>query len=286
MKVLLIIDLLKNMADSSSLRSQCFNLRKVNYMKKIFLYIFVITLLKLNFIAYAYGWQNNGTGWYYGLNEDDSYYYDDGWHWIDGNEDGIYECYYFLPNGYICKNKCETTPDGFNVNSLGMWTYNGVVQRQYKLNENNNKYLISGLSKDAADMIYKTKKENAVYGEKIIDLNPHNGYCRITYDNGLMASYSVPKSAYTSEQWYFEEFDPHAIDDEITTSIQSNNKADIIMGLNNKYENQKELMTRIRELGYKNVLWEDGIIYIGNYIVSLDSDTTYVFVKIPAYIRE
>ena len=83
-----------------------------------------------------------------------------------------------------------------------------------------------------------------------------------------MASYSVPKSAYTSEQWYFEELDPHAIDDKRTTSIQSNNKADIIMGLNNKYENQKELMTRIRELGYKNVLWEDGIIYIGNYIVS------------------
>ena len=57
-----------------------------------------------------------------------------GWQWIDGNGDGLKECYYFnqtsgengLPLGAMLKN--ATTPDGYTVNANGEWVVNGVVQ--------------------------------------------------------------------------------------------------------------------------------------------------------------
>lgn len=33
-----------------------------------------------------------------------------GWHWLDGNQDGIAECYYFDAEGWMAAN--TTTPDG------------------------------------------------------------------------------------------------------------------------------------------------------------------------------
>ena len=72
------------------------------------------------------GWQKNETGWWYGTNATGTTWYHDGWQWIDGNKDGISECYYFTPNGYIVTN--GKTPDGYDVNADGQWTINGVVQ--------------------------------------------------------------------------------------------------------------------------------------------------------------
>ena len=76
--------------------------------------------------AFAAGWQKNNTGWWYGTNADNSTWYANGWQWVDGNGDGVAECYYFDGNGYIATN--GTTPDGYQVNSDGQWMQNGVVQ--------------------------------------------------------------------------------------------------------------------------------------------------------------
>lgn len=76
--------------------------------------------------AFAAGWQKNNTGWWYGTNADNSTWYANGWQWVDGNGDGVAECYYFDGNGYITTN--GTTPDGYQVNSDGQWMQNGVVQ--------------------------------------------------------------------------------------------------------------------------------------------------------------
>ena len=62
------------------------------------------------------GWQKNETGWWYGTNATGTTWY----------HDGISECYYFAPNGYIVTN--GKTPDGYDVNADGQWTINGVVQ--------------------------------------------------------------------------------------------------------------------------------------------------------------
>lgn len=70
-------------------------------------------------------WGQDATGWYY-LNDNGARSF--GWQWIDGNNDGISECYYFNEAGYCLMN--TVTPDGMTVDATGAWTMNGVVQTQ------------------------------------------------------------------------------------------------------------------------------------------------------------
>lgn len=57
------------------------------------------------------------------------YYYDDGrcenrgWKWIDGNRDGVTECYYFTEDGTILTD--TETPDGYQVDDTGAWINDG-----------------------------------------------------------------------------------------------------------------------------------------------------------------
>lgn len=78
------------------------------------------------------GW-NQGAGanaakWWYSYNADGSSYAKSGWAWLDGNNDGVAECYYFDSNGWALMN--TTTPDGYTVNASGAWVLNGQVQTQ------------------------------------------------------------------------------------------------------------------------------------------------------------
>lgn len=68
-------------------------------------------------------WKQNETGWWYEFV--DGSYLKNGWYWIDGNHDEVYECYYFDNNGYMAAN----TTIGFDmVDANGAWVVNGVVQ--------------------------------------------------------------------------------------------------------------------------------------------------------------
>ena len=243
-----------------------------------------------SFRTYAFGWQNDGTGWWYGLNQDNTKYYNDGWHWIDGNDDGISECYYFLPNGYIFKDIKEKTPDGYEVNLLGMWTVDNYVQMKFNLNEKDRRYLTSGLSVDAANMIYKSKAHNIVYDETKVEMFPYYKTCHIKYSNGLEANYGFSKDAYSSEQWYFGEFDPQNINESVTTSVSTEKLSNMIYGLDGTYSNNNELMTRVRELGYKDVNWSENSINIGNYNICLDvnpnGQKAQLYIRSEYYIRK
>ncbi len=48
------------------------------------------------------------------------------WAWIDGDGNGISECYYFNDEGYMLAS--TITPDFYTVNEKGAWTKDGVVQ--------------------------------------------------------------------------------------------------------------------------------------------------------------
>lgn len=48
------------------------------------------------------------------------------WQWLDGNQDGVAECYAFDAEGWMYAS--STTPDGYQVNADGAWTEQGVVQ--------------------------------------------------------------------------------------------------------------------------------------------------------------
>ena len=62
--------------------------------------------------------------WWYDFGNGD--YFKSSWQWIDGNHDGIAECYCFDENGWMYEN--TTTPDGYTVNENGAWTVNNIVQ--------------------------------------------------------------------------------------------------------------------------------------------------------------
>lgn len=74
--------------------------------------------------AFAGQWKQDNIGWWY--QEDNGSYPVSTWKWIDGNGDGVAECYYFNASGYMLSN--TSTPDSYSVNNDGAWTVNGVVQ--------------------------------------------------------------------------------------------------------------------------------------------------------------
>ncbi|GEM_PF-4165749 len=69
-------------------------------------------------------WHQDSNGSWY--QEDDGSYPVNVWKWIDGDNDGMEECYYFDENGYSLKD--STTPDGYTVDQNGAWVVNGLVQ--------------------------------------------------------------------------------------------------------------------------------------------------------------
>lgn len=81
-------------------------------------------------------------------------YYRSCWQWIDGNNDGTAECYYFGSDAYLLVS--TTTPDGYTVNADGQWTVNGVVQTKgveidttrtdYKMQQQVNQMKADGVS--------------------------------------------------------------------------------------------------------------------------------------------
>ena len=66
----------------------------------------------------------NKNAWWYDLGNGD--YFKSSWQWIDGNQDGIAECYCFDENGWMYEN--TITPDGYTVNENGTWTVSNIVQ--------------------------------------------------------------------------------------------------------------------------------------------------------------
>ncbi len=77
----------------------------------------------LSFTAFAGQWQSDSAGWWW--QEDDGSYAKGSWQWLDGNQDGQWECYYFYDNGYLAVN---TTVDGYRVDGNGCWVENAQVQ--------------------------------------------------------------------------------------------------------------------------------------------------------------
>lgn len=78
--------------------------------------------------SYASGWEStdqpSGRIWKY--YSDDGSNLKNGWYWLDGNKDGIAECYYFYADGTMA---ASTTIDSFIVDQDGHWVdENGVIQ--------------------------------------------------------------------------------------------------------------------------------------------------------------
>lgn len=74
--------------------------------------------------AFAGNWQQDASGWWW--QEDDGTYPVSEWKWIDGDRDGVSECYYFNDKGYCLMG--EAAPDGSQVDENGAWVVDGCIQ--------------------------------------------------------------------------------------------------------------------------------------------------------------
>lgn len=72
------------------------------------------------------GWKQMAGRWYY--DNGDGTRKTNCWAWLDGNRDGVAECYCFDADGWMYAG--GKTPDGYDVNADGAWTKDGVVQVQ------------------------------------------------------------------------------------------------------------------------------------------------------------
>ena len=108
-------------------------------VKKLLLYGLVTAMtLSASLTALAGTWKQDHIGWWW--QENNGSYPVSTWQWIDGNNDGIAECYYFDNVGYCLLN--TTTPDGYTVNADGAWIVNSTIQTkkaevQAQTNHNN-----------------------------------------------------------------------------------------------------------------------------------------------------
>lgn len=102
-------------------------------MRKQVLTVFMAGILtaSMSMTALA-GWEQEGNNWKY---NDNGAYAANGWEWIDGNGDGVAECYYFDNNGILAR---DTMVDNNTVNADGAWIVEGVVQTQSIAADNGN----------------------------------------------------------------------------------------------------------------------------------------------------
>ena len=93
-------------------------------MKKgVVLGVGLILSIGLSFVSYA-GWEKQEDNtWKY---KENGVYLNNGWNWIDGDNDGVAECYYLGEDSILAVTPAK--PEGYEVNVDGAWVVNGVVQ--------------------------------------------------------------------------------------------------------------------------------------------------------------
>lgn len=105
-----------------------------------------------SFTAFAGNWIDLSIGWQYDKTGVGSLAHDE-WLWIDGNNDGTAECYYFDATGFMWHDKEK---DGYTLNSQGQWVVDGVIQTKQVEIDNS-------AAPDVQALIEKRKEEKAQY---------------------------------------------------------------------------------------------------------------------------
>lgn len=94
--------------------------------------------LSLSFTSLADQWYQDMNGWWYGDEQGNASYIKEGWNWIDDDNDGTAECYYFKRNGRVASGAVIGAVDGCSINKDGAWVVDGVVQTKKVEKRNTN----------------------------------------------------------------------------------------------------------------------------------------------------
>ena len=133
-------------------------MNKKNWIIKVFMFTSLFIALSTN-LTFASGWTKgiSKNAWWFDFGNGD--YFKSSWQWIDGNQDGIAECYCFDENGWMYEN--TTTPDGYTVNENGAWTVSNIVQTKTSdlIPKNNTNNMNNG-NNTASNNFTETKNNN------------------------------------------------------------------------------------------------------------------------------
>lgn len=121
--------------------------------------------LMMTSTAFGAGWKKDHKGWWW--NNDDGSWPASKWEWLDGNQDGIAECYYFDANGYMLSN--TTTPDGYQVNADGAWVENGVVKTK-QLSPYLHKVVVQNVGHRGGEITDGKSIEKLEFNQDLIDI--------------------------------------------------------------------------------------------------------------------
>lgn len=168
-------------------------------IKKFSLLMIALCLsVSSSILSLANDWEQNDKGrwWQY----DDGSYPVSEWLWIDDDNDGMYECYYFDHDGYLLVN--TITPDNYTVNEYGAWVVDGVVQSQELTDEPTYQFADSYLQERLGAMSlswYKPKNDydgNGVFFDLyIVRYSQEKSPQPLNEDNKMMCEYYAKNNA-------------------------------------------------------------------------------------------
>lgn len=164
----------------------------IGSMAKIASVAFIFCALFFHAEAYAGIWIKDSGGWRY--DNGNGTMMKGEWAWLDGDRDGIAECYYFGTDGYLYTGR--TTPDGFWVNGEGAWTEKGIVQE--KEVPVGDEYADDGLEKTLYAMVRQSREENRRtfrLEKDFTDFDQFEGNVTIYYDDEGKVEYLTKSCA-------------------------------------------------------------------------------------------
>lgn len=129
-------------------------------IKKLAILMIALCLsVSSSILSLASEWKQNDKGCW--LEYDDGSYPVSEWLWIDDDNDGMYECYYFDHDGYLLVN--TITPDNYTVNEYGAWVVDGVVQSQEMTDEPTYQFADSYLQERLGSLSFSWFKNESDY---------------------------------------------------------------------------------------------------------------------------
>lgn len=158
--------------------------------------------------ACAGEWKTDSLGRWY-LNDDTSYP-QNGWTWIDENNDGMAECYYFNDSGYLLIS--AFTPDGYLVNENGAWVQDGIVQQKaVHTAENEAKNLQAAAAYRSRLLGYARGQKNEYsypFSFSVVDLNGDGILEVLLHYSGISAEMSTTLFYFTDQLNTVEHINP------------------------------------------------------------------------------
>ena len=107
----------KDFLDGNCFAINTFQKGEMKMKKKLITAVLTATMaLTMSMTALAGQWTNDSIGWHYDKTGYGNFAASE-WLWIDGNNDGIVECYCFDSTSFMYAN--TTTPDGYTVDEMG-----------------------------------------------------------------------------------------------------------------------------------------------------------------------